>query len=324
MIPGVVVDRPGESDRGVTSRVTGIVAEILAKPGDTVMPGATLFRLELVSEVLQTTQIELAKSATDLALATTSAIASRISSSLAPHRPPTSTGSKTRWIASPIFSDHAPATSSLWLRGRAGGRGRGGRGGDGSHDLRARSDSAGTLYEVKDLKVRLGDQVQAGQALCTLADHRRLYVEGWAFKTEAKSLAVAADKQVKIEVEFADESPGDWKPYPALVIHHLANTVDPVNRTFPFYLSLDNQAQSIVRDGKTTSPGGSVPASACGCACRLRNFLPPARPARRLIPSSSRPTQSFARGRRPSSSFRPAMSSSVAAFACSIRIAPKP
>ena len=113
------------------------------------------------------------------------------------------------------------------------------------------SDSPGTLFEVKDLKVRLGDQVQAGQGLCTLADHRRLYVEGWAFKTEAKSLAIAADKQVKIEVEFADESPGDWKPIPPLVIHHLANTVDPVNRTFPFYLSLDNQAQSILRDGKT-------------------------------------------------------------------------
>ena len=71
VIPGVVVDRPGESDRGVTSRVTGIVAEINAKPGDTVLPGATLFKLDLVSEVLQTTQIELAKSATDLSLATT-------------------------------------------------------------------------------------------------------------------------------------------------------------------------------------------------------------------------------------------------------------
>jgi hypothetical protein len=76
-------------------------------------------------------------------------------------------------------------------------------------------------------------------------------VEGWAFKTEAKSLAVAAEQQVKIEVEFADETPGDWKPIPPLVIHHLANAVDPVNRTFPFYLALDNQSQSIQRGGKT-------------------------------------------------------------------------
>ena len=56
---------------------------------------------------------------------------------------------------------------------------------------------------------------------------------------------------MKIEVEFADENLGDWKPYPPLVIHHLANSVDPVNRVFAFYLSLDNEAQALARDGKT-------------------------------------------------------------------------
>ena len=71
VIPAVVVDRPGESDRGITSRVTGVVAEILAKPGETVKPGAALFKLELVSEFLQSTQIELAKAGTDLSLAVT-------------------------------------------------------------------------------------------------------------------------------------------------------------------------------------------------------------------------------------------------------------
>ena len=37
LIPGVVADRPGESDRGVTSRVTGVVTRS-GKPGDTVSP----------------------------------------------------------------------------------------------------------------------------------------------------------------------------------------------------------------------------------------------------------------------------------------------
>ena len=70
-IPGVIVDRPGESDRGVAARVTGIVTAIHAKPGETVKPGAPLFEFDLVSEVLQGAQVELAKTATDLALATT-------------------------------------------------------------------------------------------------------------------------------------------------------------------------------------------------------------------------------------------------------------
>jgi multidrug efflux pump subunit AcrA (membrane-fusion protein) len=111
--------------------------------------------------------------------------------------------------------------------------------------------AADSPYEMQELKVRLGDQVQAGQALCTLADHQRLYVEGWAFKSEAKALAVAAEKRVPIRAEFADEHPGDWAPIEPLLIHHLSNQVDPVSRTFSFYLTIENQSQTFTRDGKT-------------------------------------------------------------------------
>jgi multidrug efflux pump subunit AcrA (membrane-fusion protein) len=104
---------------------------------------------------------------------------------------------------------------------------------------------------VQELKVRLGDQVLAGQALCILADHQRLLVEGWAFKAEAKALALAAEKRIPIRAEFADEHPGDWPPIEPLIIHHLSNQVDPVSRTFAFYLTIDNQGQTFTRDGKT-------------------------------------------------------------------------
>jgi len=107
------------------------------------------------------------------------------------------------------------------------------------------------VFELEGLKVSRGDQVQPGQALCVLGDHRRLFVEGWAFKSEAKALATAADQQVPIRAEFADENPGDWSPVEPLVIHHFSNTVDPVSRTFAFYLPLENQAVPFVRDGKT-------------------------------------------------------------------------
>ena len=46
-IPGVIVDRPGRSDRGVTSPVVGVVIQIHAFPGDTVRPGDQLFTLRL-------------------------------------------------------------------------------------------------------------------------------------------------------------------------------------------------------------------------------------------------------------------------------------
>jgi len=103
------------------------------------------------------------------------------------------------------------------------------------------------LYEVQELKVQLGDQVQAGQTLCTLANHQRLFVEGRAFKSEAKSLAVAAEKSVEIPVEFADETPGAWPKLGPLVINHLSNQVDPATRTFAFYLPLENTAETFTR-----------------------------------------------------------------------------
>ena len=53
LIPGVVVDRPGESDRSVTSKVAGVVTAIDARPGDTVKAGDPLFTLQLASEFIQ-------------------------------------------------------------------------------------------------------------------------------------------------------------------------------------------------------------------------------------------------------------------------------
>ena len=53
-VPGEIVDRPGYSDRGVTSPAVGVVTEVHAFPGDTVKPGARLFTLRLFSEYLKT------------------------------------------------------------------------------------------------------------------------------------------------------------------------------------------------------------------------------------------------------------------------------
>ena len=60
-VPGVVVDRPGISDRGITSPAVGVVTQVHAFAGDTVRPGETLFTLRLFSEYLQNTQSELFK-----------------------------------------------------------------------------------------------------------------------------------------------------------------------------------------------------------------------------------------------------------------------
>src|SRR5262249_2407899 len=57
-----------------------------------------------------------------------------------------------------------------------------------------RTDAAPPLYEVEELKAGLGEQVQAGQTLCLLANHEGLYVEGRAFKQEAPLMERAAQQ----------------------------------------------------------------------------------------------------------------------------------
>jgi hypothetical protein len=93
--------------------------------------------------------------------------------------------------------------------------------------------------------------VQPGQALCLLANHQRLFVEGRAFKSEAGALATAAEQKVPIKAEFADEAAGQWPAQGPLAIHHLSNQVDTATRTFAFYLPLENESATFERDGQT-------------------------------------------------------------------------
>jgi len=60
-IPGMVVDRPGVSDRGVVAPLAGVVTKIHAYPGMPVAPKAPLFSLRIVSDSIHSSQLELFK-----------------------------------------------------------------------------------------------------------------------------------------------------------------------------------------------------------------------------------------------------------------------
>lgn len=265
LIPGVIVDRPGQSDRVVSARVTGIVTGIRAKPGDTVQPGDPLFTLRLVSEALHTTQTELAKAMTDLDFAIRER--NRLARLVADMTTPEAVLIKQQTQVDLLTTQVNGLRRQLRLFGLTADQIARAENGDlltevtipAPGEPASLSALTGTPIcgegcrglEVQNLKVALGDQVQPGQTLCVLADHQRLYIEGWAFKSEAKALSIAAEQRVPIRAEFADENPGDWSPVEPLVIHHFASQVDPVSRTFAFYLPLENQSVPFVRDGNT-------------------------------------------------------------------------
>ena len=268
LIPGVVVDRPGESDRGVTSKVAGVIIDIRAKPGDTVKAGDPLFTLQLVSEFLQGTQADLAKAAGELRIAANKRVITQnlvdkgvqsgavlIEDDNQVKRFTTQVQAYRRQLG--VFGLSAEQIDVVE------------KGGVVTEvvitaPMRAAPIAAVVsasspidpaskefLYEVQELKVTLGEQVQAGQSLALLANHQKLYVEGRAFKSEADALAYAVENKVPVRAEFADEKPGAWKAQEPLRIHHLANQVDTATRTFGFYLPLENQSRTFDRDGET-------------------------------------------------------------------------
>ena len=271
-VPGVVVDRPGVSDRGITSPAVGVVTQVHAFAGDTVRPGETLFTLRLFSEYLQNTQSELFKATRETqlikeeharleGLASTGAIAgSRIieldqrirrqEGLIQSYRQDLLTRglipSQVEQIAEGIFVSTidvvAPAPVS---------------------DVREQREiqpvaflddqrGEGLVYEVQELKVDLGQQVQAGQLLSILSNHRLLYIEGHAFKQEAPMLEHAAQNGWPIEVEFAEDDSQHWPSLEqTFQIRHLANTIDPASRTFDFFIPLTNQSRAYEQDGQT-------------------------------------------------------------------------
>jgi multidrug efflux pump subunit AcrA (membrane-fusion protein) len=271
-IPGVVADRPGISDRGVTSPAVGIVSEIHVYPGDTVSPGQRLVTVRLLSEYLQATQTQLFKSAHEATLVQSqidrlgdAAIAGAISGSRlielkneqqrqqmmvrAAKQELLNRGlsaeqidavSQGNFVSSVEVVAPPPRADSALLK-----------------DLTQQEVQtvnyeikADVTYEVQSLPVELGQTVQAGEMIISLANHQSLYVVGHAFKREAGLIEQAAQNGTPVEIGFAEDSAELWPPLDQqFQIRHFSNTIDVETRTFDFFVPLRNQLRTYEKEG---------------------------------------------------------------------------
>lgn len=260
-LPGTVVDKPGRSDRGIPAPIAGVVISVYAVPGKTVRVGEELFRLRIASESFQTSQMELYKSIRELAIAQKEL--KRLGNLPAGSVP------ETRLLEIEYQQDRFKVLidayrQDLRLRqltdeqiagiekgtlvtevvikmpARLG------------KDLTPESAKAPAEFEVQELKVSLGDHVQAGQMMAYLADHRNLYIEGRALRQEARLLTQAAKEGWPVEAEFTDDddaSPGERLDQ--LTIEFLGNTMDASGLTLPVYVPFVNPHKDYVRNGRT-------------------------------------------------------------------------
>ena len=265
LIPGEIADQPGLSDRGVTAPAVGVVSSIHVFPGNKVRPSEALFTLQLFSEYLQATQTQLFKAIRETAIADAEIerLSSGVNSGAIPKSRLIESKSEINRQATLIQS----ARQELLNRGLSPDQVAKVESGNFVSSIevkapprRSSNDSASAdgpetrdfSYEVQDLAVELGQQVQAGQLLVNLSNHENLFIVGHAFKREAAALEQAVQDQLPIEIEFSEDQAEQWQPLnQTFEIQHLANSIDKNNRTFDFFILLLNQSRMIDRKGKS-------------------------------------------------------------------------
>lgn len=248
-LPGVVAERPGRSNRAVTTTLAGVVTRIFAIPGQSVRPGETLMTLRLASEYLQNIQAQLYKTARDLEIngdeqkrlrgvADSEALFKsrllelgyeerRLRAALDTHRQDLAArglaGAQIQQVIEGKFLTEVAVAAP-----------------------RQESDTPATFYQVEELKVHLGEPVQSGQALAYLASHEALDIEGKAFEQEAAALLKAEREGWPVQVLFHDKSDSEWPPYTEPIrIRFVSGHVDPATRLVSFFMPLTNQQREL-------------------------------------------------------------------------------
>lgn len=246
MVPGMIVERPGRSDRGIIAPVSGVVEAIRFVPGDSVRPGDVLFTLRFFSDSIFQTQKELFQTVQNIRLAQAERDRLLESKNVVP-------GARVLDVEAQIKRYEVTAQGNryeLLARGLTGTQVDKIAEGQFVSEIEvavptgSKSSPEALTYEIQELSVHLGQQVSAGQTLCILADHNLLTVEGKAFRDETPLLERSLKEDWPVEIDFQEESELDWPPLTKTFhIHHLANTIDPVTRTFAFQILIENQSK---------------------------------------------------------------------------------
>jgi biotin carboxyl carrier protein len=273
-VPGVVVDRPGHCDINVVAPATSVVTKIHFFPGDTVLPGDTLFTLRLLSETMLATQSELFKTTQEIEFTkeqrrrlsdpSLAIVISenkiieldyqllRLNVAVQAARQELLTRGLTTAQIDGVAQGKYISEITVQAPQQSTGENQSAKDVHPVHPGPSPDHPPHRYFEFQDLKVELGQQVQVGQTLGHLSNHQSLFIEGRAFRQETPLVEKAIKEGWPLEVEFMEESANGWPELKqAFTIRHMANTIDSASRTFAFYLPLDNQSRSYEKEGKT-------------------------------------------------------------------------
>ena len=250
-VPAMVVERPGRSAMQVAAPLTGVVTRIWPLQGETVTPGQPLFDLRLTHEEVVEAQAAFLRTAEELdvikreiarleEVAKGGAIAGKTllerqyekqklegvfraqRQRLLLH------GLSTMQVDGIVAERTLLAGLTVTVPDQ--------------FDEQGQADKADSsrLLQIEELKVTKGQYVKAGDPLCVLADHAKLYLQGKAFEQDAAVLEQAVSNEWRVTAVI--EATGrERQLVPDLPIVYLANKVEPESRAFLFYVELPNQ-----------------------------------------------------------------------------------
>lgn len=254
-VPAMIVEQAGRNQIHVTSPLTGVVSDVLIVPGEAVEPHFAMFHIRLTHEDVVTAQRDLLLNIENLdvvnrELARLQALGEGV---IAGKRILEQQYDKQKLDAAIRAGEQAlllhglseeqvaeiretrKLLKSITVRSP-------------DHEHEGGRCGPDHLFHVQQISVSPGEQVEAGNELCVLADHCELMVEGRAFEDDAASLRQAAKEGWKVSATIVG---GDKERINGLKLEYLADKIDPETRAFRFYLRLPN---FVVLDQK--SPTG--------------------------------------------------------------------
>jgi multidrug efflux pump subunit AcrA (membrane-fusion protein) len=255
-LPGMIVEQAGRNQIHVTSPLTGVVTDVLIVPGEAIEPGLSMFRIRLTHEDVVTAQRDYLLNVESLAIvdreiARLKALGEGV---IAGKRVLEQQYEKQKLDAAILASGQAllmhglskeqvteirenrKLLNSLTVRAP-------------EHEHEGGRCGPDHLFHVQKITVSPGEQVEAGQELCLLADHCELVVEGRAFEDDAAALRQAAKEGWDVSATLLGGK-GKKDRIDGLKVLYLADKIDPDTRAFRFYLKLPNE---IVLDQKSPS-----------------------------------------------------------------------
>lgn len=278
VIPGVVVEQPGHSERRITTSLAGVVVKVHAFPGQAVKPGDPLLDIQPTGELLTTAQADLLKSLQDIELVDLEL--KRLAPLVENGSIPARNQLEKEYERKRLDSQKLVQIQELLVRGLSpyqvtemmehktllreftihvpGGPPKTTPKEDG-HDHpsivptglqntleRLESIAADTVYTVERIDIFPGKLVQPGDELCDLALHTELCLEGHAFERDSRLIALAVQEQRPLTALF--ECEGDEPELrEGLTVRYIENSLDAATRTLRFFVPLKNE---VIRDAK--------------------------------------------------------------------------